>query len=74
VNATVDPEAADFHLRPDSPAINFGTAELKPGAQTQDFDGTARPQSGRYDAGAYEYCAQTQSRTASDPDAQNTAP
>ena len=47
----VDPEAGDFHLRPDSPAIDRGTAEDAPSV---DLEGTPRPQGRGYDLGAYE--------------------
>ena len=43
--------ATDFHLRPDSPAIDAGLAE--PGV-TQDADGGSRPRGAGYDLGAYE--------------------
>jgi hypothetical protein len=42
----------DYHLQSSSPAINTGTAS---GAPATDFAGTARPQGGGYDIGAYEY-------------------
>ncbi|MEP7284585.1 MAG: right-handed parallel beta-helix repeat-containing protein [Chloroflexota bacterium] len=44
--------AADFHLKAGSPAINVGTTIS---TVTTDFDGVPRPQSGAYDAGAFEY-------------------
>ena len=59
VNASVDPAAADFHLRPDSPGIDRGTNDLKPGSQLVDFDGTIRPQRAGYDISAYEYAAES---------------
>jgi hypothetical protein len=47
----VNPSAGDFKLQKDSPAINRGAtiALVK-----TDKDGTARPQGGAYDIGAYE--------------------
>jgi hypothetical protein len=48
----VDPDRFDFRLRRGSPAIDAGTAEASVGT---DLDGTARPQGGGYDIGAYEY-------------------
>lgn len=52
--------AADFHLRPGSPAIDHGSAVDAPPA---DFDGALRPQDGdhdqsaAFDIGAYEFAA-----------------
>ena len=52
--------AADFHLRPTSPAIDHGSAA---GAPSDDFDGAHRPQDGdhdqiaAFDIGAYEFGA-----------------
>src|SRR5215813_10133172 len=54
-----DPAAFDFHLRPDSPAIDAGLALPGVGA---DYDGRARQLGGRVDIGAYEY-ADSSSRT-----------
>jgi hypothetical protein len=50
--AFVNPLAGDFHLRSSSPAINAGTTVPY---VTLDLSGTARPQDGRLDLGAYEY-------------------
>lgn len=48
----VDPHMGDFHLRPESPAINTGeTINIV----TNDLDGVSRPQGDGYDIGAYEY-------------------
>lgn len=46
-----DPANGDYHLLPGSPAIDTGTSEGAPG---EDLDGTARPQGGGIDLGAYE--------------------
>jgi hypothetical protein len=54
-----DPAAFDFHLRPDSPAIDAGLALPGGGA---DYDGRARQRGGRVDIGAHEY-ADSSSRT-----------
>lgn len=56
-NLFVDPKfvnaaAGDFHLRPDSPAIDKG---LTFSEITKDFDGNPRPQGSAYDIGAYEF-------------------
>jgi parallel beta-helix repeat protein len=53
-NATslfVNPGAADYHLRANSPAVNEGTATHAPAV---DFEGDARPANGAYDIGADE--------------------
>jgi len=42
----------DYHLRPDSPAIDAGTSE---GAPTTDFEGHGRPCGLGVDIGAYEF-------------------
>jgi hypothetical protein len=42
----------NYHLQSASPAIRTATSTDSP---TTDFDGNARPQSGAYDIGAYEY-------------------
>jgi parallel beta-helix repeat protein len=47
----VDSNHNDFHLRPESPAIDAGA---NVGVDT-DFDGKQRPQAGGFDIGAYEY-------------------
>lgn len=57
----VDPKfasatAKDFHLLSGSPAIDTG-ANLATEGVTKDFAGTARPQGGIWDCGAYEYIA-----------------
>ena len=46
----LDPQADNFHLQPDSPAVSAATAPYPP----EDFDGVARPQEGDPDIGAYE--------------------
>jgi hypothetical protein len=42
----------DYHLQPNSPAIDSGTAT---GAPATDLDGKTRPQGKGFDIGAYEY-------------------
>ena len=42
----------DVHLRPDSAAIDAGSAQLAP---PMDIDGVPRPQGGAWDLGAYEW-------------------
>lgn len=66
-NLTFDPKvvnaaAGDFHLRPDSAAINAGTTltEVK-----LDRDGVARPSRSAYDIGAYEFKSATVQRPSS---------
>lgn len=44
--------STDYHLNPQSPAIGAGTAA---GAPPYDLEGKARPVSGRWDIGPYEY-------------------
>lgn len=48
----VDPDAFDFRLRPDSPAIDAGLLE---GAPDTDLTGRVRPVGAGVDLGAYEY-------------------
>lgn len=43
--------SGDYHLAPDSPGLDGGTAEDAPAV---DLDGTERPQGDGYDIGAYE--------------------
>jgi MYXO-CTERM domain-containing protein len=47
----VDPDNLDFHLRPDSPAVDSGTTV----DVTTDLDGYPRPNGDGYDIGAHEY-------------------
>ncbi len=51
VAASVDPNVADFRLRPDSRAIGAGSVADAPG---QDFLGALRPRSGPIDLGALQ--------------------
>jgi len=44
--------ATDFHLQPNSPALDSGCSGAAPAS---DFDGIPRPQGSGYDIGAYEY-------------------
>jgi hypothetical protein len=44
--------SGDYHLRPDSPAVDRGTSM---GASSYDFDHILRPQGNGVDIGAYEY-------------------
>jgi hypothetical protein len=60
VSATIDPSTANFHLKPNSPAIDKGTSNLDPASQHIDFDGVSRPQGAGYDIGAYESTASPQ--------------
>jgi parallel beta-helix repeat protein len=48
----VNASGGNFHLMPDSPAINAGVTIPN---VTDDFDGITRPQGAGYDIGAYEY-------------------
>jgi hypothetical protein len=48
----VAPQAFDFHLRPDSPAIDTG---LSLSEAAEDHRGCLRPQGEGQDIGAYEY-------------------
>ncbi|MDH7487801.1 MAG: right-handed parallel beta-helix repeat-containing protein [Anaerolineae bacterium] len=50
----VDAAAADFHLRPESPAIDRGSATAAPNV---DMDGDLRPAGAGYDIGADEWQA-----------------
>jgi|CXWL01.1.fsa_nt_gi parallel beta-helix repeat protein len=50
----VNAAGADFHLLAGSPAINAG-ANLYSLGVTKDFAGIARPQTGAFEIGAYEY-------------------
>jgi hypothetical protein len=50
----VNEAGLDFHLLPDSPAIDAGT-DLSASGVTTDFDGVSRPQRSAYDIGAYEF-------------------
>jgi parallel beta-helix repeat protein len=47
----VDPSGGDFHLQPNSPAIDAGQSLA---SVSDDFDSNSRPQGARYDIGAYE--------------------
>ena len=61
---TTNPElinpTSNFALQATSPAINAGSAT---GAPSTDYVGTARPQAGGYDIGAYEYVVTATSPT-----------
>ncbi len=48
------PLAGDFHLLPDSPAIDNGSPVAAP---DDDFDGAPRPQGGGFDIGGFEHGA-----------------
>jgi hypothetical protein len=52
----VSPDAADYHLLPDSPAVDAGTKNRAP---LTDLEGNPRPGGGGVDAGAYERVAAT---------------
>jgi len=45
----------DYHLEPDSPAINAGDPNFVAGTNEYDLDGNPRIINGRVDMGAYEY-------------------
>lgn len=47
----IDPVGGNFHLHPDSPAIDAGT----PLSAFMDYDQKPRPANGQWDMGAYEY-------------------
>jgi hypothetical protein len=49
-----DSARRDYHLLPSSPAINTGR-DMSDFNLTTDFEGTPRPQQGKYDVGAYEF-------------------
>lgn len=52
----VGPFHYDFHLLPDSPAIDAGTGDII--NIPYDFDGNSRPRDSGYDIGAYEYISE----------------
>ncbi|MGI9308251.1 MAG: choice-of-anchor Q domain-containing protein, partial [Gammaproteobacteria bacterium] len=52
VNATLDPNTWDYHLKSTSPAIDAGVSTAAP---AKDLDGNSRPQGSAYDMGAYEH-------------------
>ncbi len=56
----VNPTANDFHLRPNSPAIDAG---LSLASVVDDFDGNPRPQGAGYDIGAYEFLVSSKAAT-----------
>ncbi len=74
VYPSVDPMAADFHLRAKSPAINIGVNVA--GLQFVDFENNSRPQArplgSGFDAGAYEYTGQIVAPTPVPPAGQRT--
>ena len=49
----VNPSLGDFHLKPNSPAIDKG---LPIDAPSYDFEGDPRPVGSGYDIGIDEYC------------------
>ncbi len=48
----VNPSGGDFHLQPNSPAIDAGQSLA---SVVEDFDGNPRPEGAGYDIGAYEF-------------------
>jgi len=48
----LDRAGRDFHLLPDSPAVGTASPDQAP---AEDYDGTARPQGGAFDMGAFEW-------------------
>jgi len=48
----VDASTGNYHLQPDAPAIDMGTANMAPGV---DLDGLPRPQGLGFDVGAFEF-------------------
>lgn len=56
----VDAADGDFHLMPDSPAIDAGSSQ---NAATDDFEGNSRPCGAAYDIGAYEFGCGTRVET-----------
>jgi hypothetical protein len=53
--AFVDAASGDFHLRPESDAVNAGDPAGVPPAPATDIEGTPRPFGPRVDIGAYEW-------------------
>jgi hypothetical protein len=51
----VDVEGGDYHLAANSPLINVGDPDYKPGPGETDNDGNARVVDGRIDMGAFEF-------------------
>jgi hypothetical protein len=47
--------SGDYHLQASSPAMGGATGTASP---VNDFDGSARPQGGEYDAGSYEHVSE----------------
>jgi hypothetical protein len=50
----VDPASGDFHLLPNSPALNAGSSEPMDDGYTLDMEGSSVPADGQPDIGAYE--------------------